>query len=48
MTKIAVVFIGMGLVSVPFATYSHAEMKSGNLPDATRMVGRRRAAWRRQ
>jgi hypothetical protein len=34
MTKTAMVFIGMGLVSVPFATYSHAEMKSGNLPDA--------------
>lgn len=33
MTKIAMVFIGMGLVSFPFATYSHAEMKS-NLPDA--------------
>lgn len=35
MTKIAMVFIGMGLVSFPFATYSHAEMKSGNLPDAS-------------
>ena len=34
MTKLAMVFIGMGLVSFPFATYSHAEMKSGNLPDA--------------
>lgn len=33
MTKLAMVFIGMGLVSFPFATYSHAEMKS-NLPDA--------------
>jgi sporulation protein YlmC with PRC-barrel domain len=33
MTKIAMVFIGMGLVSFPFATYSQAEMKSGNLPD---------------
>ena len=34
MTKITMVFIGMGLVSVPFATYAHAEMKSGTLPDA--------------
>jgi sporulation protein YlmC with PRC-barrel domain len=35
MTKIAMVFIGMGmgLMSVPFATYAHAEMNSG-LPDA--------------
>ncbi len=30
MTKIAMVFIGMGLVSLPFATYAHAEMKSDN------------------
>lgn len=32
MKKIAMVFIGMGLVSLPFATYSHAEMKSDNPP----------------
>jgi sporulation protein YlmC with PRC-barrel domain len=35
MTKIAMVFIGMGLVSLPFATYSHAEMKSDNPQDAS-------------
>jgi sporulation protein YlmC with PRC-barrel domain len=35
MTKIAMVFIGMGLVSLPFATYAHAEMKSDNSPDAS-------------
>ena len=34
MTKIAIIFIGIGLVSVPFTTYAHAEMKSGNLLDA--------------
>jgi len=32
MKKITVVFIGMGLVSLPFVTYSHAEMKSGDSP----------------
>lgn len=35
MKKIAMVFIGMGLVSLPFATYSHAEMKSDNPPAAS-------------
>ena len=35
MTKIAMVVIGMGLVSVPFAMYSHAEMRSDNPPDAS-------------
>ena len=35
MTKIAMIFIGMGLVSFPFGTYSHAEVKSGNPPDAS-------------
>ena len=30
MKKIAMVFIGMGLVSLPFGTYAHAEMKSDN------------------
>lgn len=30
MKKITVVFIGMGLVSLPFVTYSHAEMKPDN------------------
>lgn len=32
MKTIAMVFIGMGLVSLPFATYSHAEMKSDKPP----------------
>jgi sporulation protein YlmC with PRC-barrel domain len=35
MTKSAMVFIGMGLVSLPFATYAHAAMKSNNPPDAS-------------
>jgi sporulation protein YlmC with PRC-barrel domain len=35
MMKLAMVFIGMGLVSLPFATYSHAEMKADNPPDAS-------------
>ena len=35
MKKSAMVFIGMGLVSLPFATYVHAEMKSDNPPDAS-------------
>jgi sporulation protein YlmC with PRC-barrel domain len=38
MTKIAMVFIGMGLVSFPFATYAHAEMKSDNPPDASEIA----------
>ncbi len=37
MMKLAMVFIGMGLVSLPFATYSHAEMKADNPPDASRI-----------
>ena len=32
MTKIAMVFIGMGLVSVPFAPYAQAEMPSADSP----------------
>jgi sporulation protein YlmC with PRC-barrel domain len=32
MKKITVIFIGMGFLSLPFATYSHAEMKSGTSP----------------
>ena len=35
MKKIVMVFIGMGLVSLPFATYSHAEMKSDSPPTAS-------------
>ena len=38
MTKIAMVFIGMGLVSLPFATYVHADMKSDNPPDASEIA----------
>jgi sporulation protein YlmC with PRC-barrel domain len=38
MTKSAMVFIGMGLVSLPFATYSHADMQSDN-PPATSEIG---------
>lgn len=34
MTKLALVFIGIGLVSGPFAMYAHAEMQSDNPPDA--------------
>lgn len=32
MKKIAMVCIGMGLAGLPFITYSHAEMKSGDSP----------------
>jgi len=32
MTKLTMAFIGIGLVSLPFATYSHAEMKADNPP----------------
>ena len=35
MKKIAMVFIGMGLASLPFTTYSHAEMKSDDSPAAS-------------
>ena len=35
MTKSAMVFIGRGCVSLPFATYAHAAMKSDNPPDAS-------------
>jgi len=35
MKKIAMVFIGMGLVSLPFGTYAHAEMKSGDQPSSS-------------
>jgi sporulation protein YlmC with PRC-barrel domain len=38
MTKSAMVFIGMGLVSLPFATYAHADMKSDNPPDASEIA----------
>ena len=34
MKKITVIFIGMGLITLPFVTYSHAEMKSGNSPSS--------------
>ncbi|MDZ4733819.1 MAG: PRC-barrel domain-containing protein [Nitrospirota bacterium] len=44
MTKIAMVFIGIGLVSLPFATYAHAEMKSDNPPDASEASQQRRGA----
>ncbi len=32
MTKLTMAFIGMGLVSLPFTMYSHAEMKADNPP----------------
>lgn len=35
MRKITKVLIGMGLVSLPFATYSHADMQSDNPPAAS-------------
>ena len=35
MKKIAMAFVGMGLVTLPFATYSHAEMKADNPPAAS-------------
>ena len=35
MKKIAMAFIGIGLVSLPLATYSHAEMKSDSSPVAS-------------
>jgi sporulation protein YlmC with PRC-barrel domain len=38
MKKIAMLFIGMGLVSLPFATYSHAEMEADN-PSAASGIG---------
>ncbi|MBK5281021.1 MAG: PRC-barrel domain-containing protein [Nitrospiraceae bacterium] len=44
MKKIAMVFIGMGLVSLPFATYAHAEMKSDNPPDASEVSQQPRGA----
>ena len=34
MKKITVIFIGMGFLSLPFVTYSHAEMKSGTSPSS--------------
>ena len=34
MKKITVIFIGMGFLSLPFVTYSHAEMKSGDSPSS--------------
>jgi sporulation protein YlmC with PRC-barrel domain len=38
MKKIAMVFIGMGLVSLPFATYAHADMKSDNPQTASEIA----------
>ena len=35
MKKMAMVFIGMGLVSLPFATYAHADVTSDNPPAAS-------------
>ena len=35
MKKVAMAFVGMGLVTLPFATYSHAEMKADNPPAAS-------------
>ena len=34
MKKITVIFIGMGLIILPFVTYSHAEMKSDDSPSS--------------
>ena len=34
MKKITLIFIGMGFLSLPFVTYSHAEMKSGTSPSS--------------
>ena len=34
MKKITVIFIGMGFLSLPFVTYSHAEMKSSTSPSS--------------
>lgn len=38
MKKITVIFIGMGFLSLPFVTYSHAEMKSGTSPSSGETV----------
>ena len=35
MKKITVIFIGMGFLSLPFVTYSHAEMKPGDDPSSS-------------
>ena len=35
MKKITVIFIGMGCLSLPFVTYSHAEMKPGDDPSSS-------------
>ena len=35
MKKVAMAFVGVGLVTLPFATYSHAEMKADNPPAAS-------------
>ena len=43
MKKIAMVFIGMGLASLPFTTYSHAEMKSGDSPVSSEPRGTTKA-----
>jgi sporulation protein YlmC with PRC-barrel domain len=38
MKKITVIFIGMGFLSLPFVTYSHAEMKLGTSPSSGETV----------
>ncbi|MBC7838158.1 MAG: PRC-barrel domain-containing protein [Nitrospiraceae bacterium] len=38
MKKITLIFIGMGFLSLPFVTYSHAEMKSGTSPSSGETV----------
>ena len=38
MKKITVILIGMGFLSLPFVTYSHAEMKSGTSPSSGETV----------
>ena len=35
MKKITLIFIGMGFLSLPFVTYSHAEMKPGDDPSSS-------------
>ena len=38
MKNITVIFIGIGFLSLPFVTYSHAEMKSGTSPSSGETV----------
>lgn len=44
MKKIAMVFIGMGLVSLPFAPYAHAEMNPGDSPSSSEISSEPREA----